>query len=65
MKSRNLLTTGDGNPITTDITIIPGDTVEVIAEALKNQGIFDDTAEFLNICKTARASRTTTSSTRS
>lgn len=48
----DLLTTGDGNPITTDITIIPGDTVEVIAEALKNQGIFDDTAEFLNICKT-------------
>lgn len=33
----DLLTTGDGNPITTDITIIPGDTVEVIAEALKTR----------------------------
>ena len=48
----DLLTTGDGNPITTDITIIPGTTVETIAEALKEKGIFDDTAEFLNICKT-------------
>lgn len=48
----DLLTTGDGNPITTDITIIPGTTVEVIAESLKEKGIFDDTAEFLNICKT-------------
>ena len=27
----DLLTTGDGQPITTDITIIPGDTVEEIA----------------------------------
>ena len=48
----DLLTTGDGNPITTDITIIPGTTVETIAESLKEKGIFDDTAEFLNICKT-------------
>ena len=48
----DLLTTGDGNPITTDITIIPGTTVEVIAESLKEKGIFDDTSEFLNICKT-------------
>ena len=48
-----LLTTGDGQPITTDITIIPGTTVETIAQALKDKGVFSDTAEFLNICKTA------------
>jgi len=48
----DLLTTGDGQPITTDITIIPGTTVEVIAQALKEKGIFEDTAEFLSICKT-------------
>lgn len=48
----DLLTTGDGQPITTDITIIPGTTVESIAAALKEKGIFSDPAEFLNICKT-------------
>ncbi len=48
----DLLTTGDGQPITTNITIIPGTTIETIAEALKEKGIFTDTAEFLNICKT-------------
>lgn len=48
----DLLTTGDGNPITTDITIIPGNTIEMIAAALKEQGIFEDTAEFLSLCKT-------------
>lgn len=48
----DLLTTGDGNPLTTDITIIPGDTIEDIAEYLKGLGIFTDTSEFLRICQT-------------
>ena len=48
----DLLTTGDGNPITADMTIIPGTTIETIAASLKEKGILKDTAEFLNICKT-------------
>lgn len=48
----DLLTTGDGKPITTDITIIPGTTVEVIAAALKEKGVLSDEAAFLSICKT-------------
>lgn len=48
----DLLTTGDGQPITTDITIIPGTTIETIAASLKEKGIFQDESEFLNICRT-------------
>jgi len=48
----DLLTTGDGQPLTLDITIIPGDTIEEVAEYLKGLGVFTDTAEFLNICRT-------------
>ncbi|MDD3333945.1 MAG: endolytic transglycosylase MltG [Eubacteriales bacterium] len=48
----NLLTTGDGKPITADVTIIPGSTIEAIAAALKEKGILQDTTEFLSLCKT-------------
>jgi len=48
----DLLTTGDGHPLTMDITIIPGDTVENVAAYLKKLGVFTDEAEFLNICRT-------------
>ena len=47
-----LLTTGDGRPTVTDITIIPGYTIENIAAYLKEKGILQDTAEFLSLCKT-------------
>ncbi len=47
-----LLTTGDGKPITTVITIIPGWTVEAIAAMLQEQGVFKDTTSFLNLCRT-------------
>ena len=47
-----LLTTGDGKPLTTMITIIPGWTVEDIASMLLEEGIFADTAAFLSMCKT-------------
>lgn len=49
----DLLTTGDGHPLTTDITIIPGTTIETIAATLKEKGILTDESEFLQICKTA------------
>lgn len=48
----DLLTTGDGQPLTTDITIIPGTTIEEIAASLKAKGIFTDESEFLSICRT-------------
>ncbi len=48
----DLLTTGDGRPMTADITIIPGTTVEAIAASLKEQGVFQDEAEFLALCRT-------------
>ena len=46
-----LLTTGDGNPITRMITVIPGWTVEDIAEYLVNQKALSDKTEFLSLCK--------------
>lgn len=51
----DLLTTGDGQPITTDITIIPGTTVEVIAQALKEKGILRIRLSSLASAKPARA----------
>lgn len=49
-----LLTTGDGNPITRNITIIPGWTVADIAKYLKEQGAITDEAAFLSLCKSGR-----------
>lgn len=48
----DLLTTGDGNPITRDITIIPGWTIEDIASYLVSCGALSDPAEFLSLCRT-------------
>jgi UPF0755 protein len=46
------LTTGDGKPITLTITVIPGWTVEDVANYLVEQGVFKDTTDFLNLCRT-------------
>ncbi|MBN1778207.1 MAG: endolytic transglycosylase MltG [Clostridiales bacterium] len=48
-----LLTTGDGKPLTMMITVIPGWTVEDIADMLKEEGVFSDTARFLFLCRSA------------
>lgn len=47
-----LLTTGDGKPMTAMITVIPGWTTEDIADMLKEEKILADTAPFLSLCKT-------------
>ena len=47
-----LLTTGDGNPITRNITIIPGWTAANIADYLTEQKIIADPEEFLSLCRT-------------
>ena len=49
-----LLTTGDGNPITRMITIIPGWTVRDIAKYLKELGAIPDEEAFLALCRTGR-----------
>lgn len=48
-----LLTTGDGKPLTMMITIIPGWTVEDIAAMLVEEGVFKDSGAFLSLCKNA------------
>lgn len=48
----DLLTTGDGNPITIDITLIPGHTLEDFAAYLKELGVLDTEEELLSICRT-------------
>lgn len=50
-----LLTTGDGKPITQDITIIPGWTVEDIGAYLKAQGLIDNVDVFLSLCRSGEA----------
>ena len=47
------LTTGDGRPMTTNITVIPGWTVEDVAEKLTEQGIIKDKEAFLQQCRVA------------
>ena len=49
-----LLTTGDGNPITRTITVIPGWTVEDIAHYLLEQGAISDEAAFLALCRSGQ-----------
>lgn len=50
-----LLTTGDGNPITRNITVIPGWTVQDIAAYLKDQKILDSEEQFLSLCRSGQA----------
>ena len=49
------LISGDGRPLTTSITIIPGWTVEDVAAYLVTQGVLSDKEEFLSLCRTGEA----------
>lgn len=51
----DLLTTGDGNPLTRNITVIPGWTVRDIAAYLKKEGIITDENGFLALCRDGQA----------
>jgi len=51
----NQLTTGDGNPIVRNITLIPGWTIEEFAAKLVQDGVLEDSAEFLELCRTGEA----------
>jgi UPF0755 protein len=48
----SLLTSGDGKPITMNITVIPGWTVEDVAAYLVEQGVLKDSSEFMQLCRT-------------
>ncbi len=49
------LTTGDGNPLVRNITMIPGWTVEDFAARLSDDGVIADPAAFLEKCRTGTA----------
>ena len=49
------LVSGDGKPLTTKITVIPGWTVEDVAAYLVGQKILKSEVEFLALCKTGEA----------
>lgn len=46
------LVSGDGKPLTMKITIIPGWTIENVADYLVDQDILKNTEEFLDLCRT-------------
>ena len=48
----DLLTTGDGNPLVRNITLIPGETVEEFAAELVRDGVLESPDEFLEACRT-------------
>ncbi|MER1994700.1 MAG: endolytic transglycosylase MltG, partial [Eubacteriales bacterium] len=51
------LTTGDGNPLVRNITLIPGETVEEFAAKLVKNGVLEDDKAFLAACRDGKAFR--------
>ena len=49
------LTTGDGNPIVRNITLIPGETIEDFANRLVKNGVLESPDRFLAACKDGKA----------
>ena len=53
----DLLTTGDGNPLVRNITLIPGETIEDFAARMVKNGIFQNADTFLAACRDGKAYR--------
>ena len=51
------LTTGDGNPLVRNITLIPGETVEEFAAKLEKNGVLDNKEAFLAVCRDGKTFR--------
>lgn len=49
------LTTGDGNPLVRNITLIPGWTLEEFAAKLQTDGVIESASAFLDLCRTGSA----------
>ena len=52
-----LLTTGDGNPLVRNITLIPGETVEDFAAKMVRNGVWESADTFLAACRDGKAYR--------
>lgn len=52
MEIADKLTTGDGNPIVRNVTLVPGETIESFADKLLKNGAITDKADFLEKCRT-------------
>ena len=50
----DLLTTGDGNPLVRNITLIPGESIEDFAAKMVRDGVLEDSAAFLEKCRTGQ-----------
>lgn len=57
MEIAERLTSGDGNPLVRNITLIPGETIEAFAARLVKDGVLADASEFLSLCRTGEAFR--------
>lgn len=53
----DLLTTGDGNPLVRNITLIPGETVEDFAARMVKNGVWESADTFLAACRDGTAYR--------
>ena len=53
----DLLTTGDGNPLVRNITLIPGETIEDFAARLVRNGVLKTADAFLSACRDGKAFR--------
>ena len=53
----DLLTTGDGNPLVRNITLIPGETIEDFAARLVRTGVLEKPDTFLDACRDGKAYR--------
>ena len=51
----DLLTTGDGNPLVRNITLIPGETIEDFVDKLVRQEVVGDREAFLALCRSGEA----------
>ena len=51
------LSTGDGNPMVRNITLIPGETIEEFAAKLVSTGVLESDEKFLQLCREGTAFR--------
>ena len=49
------LTSGDGNPLVRNITLIPGETIEEFTAKLVRNGVLENGDHFLELCRTGEA----------
>ncbi len=54
MEIADRLTTGDGNPLVRNITLIPGETVEDFAAKMAKAGVIENQAAFLELCRSGK-----------